>query len=386
VTGYPAIARRAASATRAAAAATLLLLVTACGAVPHPVGVLAPGRWTTTLGDARNTASLQERVPVATEQTWELSVGRGLPVKPIVQGDLVIAVRSGGGITTAAAATGRRYWSRRFNGAVAGQSLRVDDRVYFATHHRDGTVYALELQRGRRAWSRRIGARAAAGAAYADGTLYIPTDRGELLALQAADGTILWRSRIAAVAAQAPLVIGDELVIATTRDSLLRVDRRGTVLARLPLAGAVSAPLTAAGDTLVLAMHPDLVAAYADRGAVELWRHAVGAPVLAAPVLAPETVYVLNRRAELFRMGPERSQRLAALGGAATESLTAGANGILVGRLDGTLFFLDRSGEVIWQTQLNGSIRAPAVVRDNAVYAATLAGHLVRISGALADR
>lgn len=354
--------------------------LTACSAVPHAIPALTPGEWTSPLGDGRNTASLAGRVPPSPAVAWELDVGRGLPVQPVVQDDLVLAVVSGGGIVTASASSGRRYWTRRFNGGVVGQALRVDQRVYFATQHRDGTVYALDLQRGRRAWSRRLGARPAAAPAWLDGTLYVATDRGELVMIDARDGGITGRSRLGAVATQAPFVVGDQLVIATTRDSLLHVDRTGAVRARTGIAGPVSAPLAAAGDTLVLALFPGTVAAYTGGGTRLLWRHQFEAPVLAAPVLAPDGVYVLTRDADVFRIDGSRVQRLAALDGAAVGSLTVADNGILVGRLDGTLTFLDRSGATVWEQRLGGSLRAPPLVVGNAVYAGTLGGRLVKVA------
>jgi outer membrane protein assembly factor BamB len=379
--GGRALTRRGGSALpRLGGACALLLALGACAA-PRTIRELPPGRWIEQLGDVRNTSSLAEHVPAQVSVEWSSGLGRGLPGMPIVHGDLVIAVISGGGIVTASASSGDRYWTRRFNGSVAGQPVRVDEHVYFATFHRAGTVYALDLHRGRRIWSRNLGARAAAGVAYADGLLYVPTDRGELYALNSADGAVVWRARSDGVAVQAPLVIGDELLLATTRDSLVRIARRdGAVLARLQIAGMVTAPLVATGDTLLLAMSPGIVAAYAERGERELWRHALGAPVLAAPVATPGGVYALNRRAELFRLHAGGAARLAEIGGAATQSLAVAANGVLIGRLDGTLVFVGRDGTPRWEQQLAGSVRAPAIVRDSAVYVTTLAGRLIKLS------
>jgi outer membrane protein assembly factor BamB len=348
---------------------------------PRTIRQLEPGRWTTQLGDVRNTASLAATVPDHVDVEWATGLGRGLTAMPIVQGDLVIVTIAGGGITTASAATGERYWSRRFRGAVAGQPVRVDDRVFFGTFYRAGAVYALDLHRGRRLWNRNLGARTAGGIAFADGRLYVPTDRGEVYALDADNGNVIWRVRYDAIAAQAPLVMQDELVLATERDSLLRIARSdGSVRARLPLAGMVTAPLVAAGDTLILAMSQGVVAAYAERGERELWRQQLGAPVLAAPVPTPEGIYALTRDTELYRLGPAGATRLAALGGAATESLSVTANGVLVGRLDGTLIFVDREGNRRWEHRLNGSLRAPALAHGSAIYAATLTGRLFKLA------
>jgi outer membrane protein assembly factor BamB len=359
----------------------LLALAGAACAAPRTIRQLEPGQWTAQLGDVRNTTSLREQVPAAVDIAWQTGIGRGVSAMPIVQGDLIIAPISGGGIATASASTGDRFWTRRFRGAVAGSPLRVDDRVYFATFYRGGTIYSLDLHRGRRIWSRNIDGRTSGGIAFADGVLFVPTDRGEVFALDATNGSVIWRIRYNAVAAQAPIVLDDELVMATEGDSLLRIARGdGAVRARLPLPGMVTAPIVATGDTLILAMSQGVIAAFAERGARELWRHELGAPVLAAPVPTADGIYVLTRTADLFRLNGGSAVRLAELGGAATQSLAVSANGVLVGRLDGTLVFVDRNGRTVWQQQLNGSIRAPALVYGSAVYAVTLAGRLFKLS------
>src|SRR5690606_9258498 len=126
----------------------------------------------------------------------------------IVENDLIISVVSGGGVMTANARTGERFWSRRFDGAIAGQVLRSADRIFFATQYRNGSVYALDLARGRRLWTRRLGSSAAAEPALADGRLFVATQRGEIISLDTASGVINWRTRVGTTTQQPPLVIG----------------------------------------------------------------------------------------------------------------------------------------------------------------------------------
>jgi outer membrane protein assembly factor BamB len=337
--------------------------------------------WATRSGDPAHHPFIGEHVPADVHVGWEAGVGRGVPFAPIVQHDVIITVVSGGGIQTHSAVDGSRYWGRRFRGSIAGQPVRVNDRVFFATSHRSGTAYALDLSRGRRLWSRDLNGRAAADAVYADETVYVSTDRGEVYALHAASGAVRWRTRIYATAAQPPVVIGDELVIATTRDSLVRVVRQtGAVRAKLPLPATPSAPLAVAGDTLVIALVPGVLVAFAGIGEREIWRHELGAPILAAPVLTDSGVYALTRDAIVYRVQHDGVQRVAELGGTATESLTVTADGVIVGRLDGSVVFLRRDGTMVWEESVQGSVRAPVAVRDSSVFVATLAGRLVKLA------
>ncbi|HEX2167751.1 MAG TPA: PQQ-binding-like beta-propeller repeat protein, partial [Longimicrobiales bacterium] len=250
---------------------------------------------------------------------------------------------------------------------------------YFGTQHRNGTVYALDLHRGRRVWRQRAESPAAAQPAYADGRLYLPTTE-DVQAFAVDDGQPLWRLPLDGATVQPPIVLDDDVLVAAG-DTLLRIGSAdGELRSRTPLPGRPSAPLALRGDTVVISMHPGIVAAYVDGGAREVWRHEVDAPVLAAPVLTDDGVFILTRSATLYRINGRSLQRTAELGGAATESLTITADGALVGTLDGRLVYLRRDGSTAWEQKLDGSIRAPAVVHEGDVYAGTLKGRLVKLT------
>lgn len=355
------------------------LAMSGCFRLSRTIPELPEGDWTERLGDPAHAAFITERVPATVRMEWDIDFGRGLPVAAIVRENLIVSAVSGGAVTTANAGSGRRFWTRRFNGPLAGQVLRVGPRIYFATQHRNGTLYALDLHRGRRRWSRRLGSPAAAEPAYADGRIYLGTNR-DVQAFEADDGAMLWRIRLGGPPVQAPVVVGDELLVAV-RDTLFRIAREdGSVRGRIGLAGEPSAPIAVRGDTLVIAMQPGIVAAFTDAGERELWRHAFSAAVVAAPVATDEGVFVLTRSAELHLVGPHSARRVIALDGAATESLTVTADGSLIGMLDGRLVFVRRDGTRVWEQQLDGSIRAPAVVHDADVYVGTLTGRLVKLT------
>lgn len=354
------------------------IALSGCFRVSRAIDELPEGDWTSRLGNLTNAPFIDERVPVTVQTGWEIDFGRGVTVAPILADDLILSAVSGGQVLTANTADGQRHWSRRFNGPVAGQVLRVGSEMIFATQHRNGTLYAIDLHRGRRQWSRRLGSPAIAEPAYARGSIYVATTR-DVQAFDAAHGDNLWRTRLSGAPVQPPVVLEDELLVAV-QDTLLRIALDdGEVRARIGLAGQPSAPIAVHGDTLVIAMNPGIVAAYVDGGAREVWRHTFGAAVVAAPVVADGGVFVLTRSAELYHVGRSVSRRIVALDGAATESLTLTADGALVGTLEGRLVFVRRDGTVIWEERLDGSIRAPAVVHDSEVYVGTLNGRLVKL-------
>jgi hypothetical protein len=99
------------------------------------------------------------------------------------------------------------------------------------------------------------------------------------------------------------------------------------------------------------------------------------------PVLDRDgTAYVLTEAASVYRIAPDReAERVAALGGAARASLALASNGLLVGRLDGALFFIRRDGTVVWREDFDDSIDAPVAVYRGAVYVPLLRGELVML-------
>src|SRR5690606_38685496 len=226
-----------------------------CLGISRALRELPPGSWSHRLGNTRNAPFINERVPQSVEVAWSTGLGRGLPATPIVHDDLISAVVSGGGVVTASAESGRRFWSRRFDGSIAGQVLRSGSTIYFATEHRNGSVYALDLIRGRRLWSRRLGSSATAEPALADGRVYVTTQRGEVVALDSANGEVLWRTRTGTAARHAPALVNDLLLVAS-RDTLIALRQiDGSIVARNAIAGPISAPIAQSGDTIVIAMH-----------------------------------------------------------------------------------------------------------------------------------
>ena len=370
--------RRAARARAVILCAATAFALGGCWRVARAINDVPPGEWTARMGDASHTAYINERVPERVRIEWEKDHDRGFQVPVFIHGDLLIGV-AGNALITARATTGVEYWSRRFNALIAGQVLRIGPAVYFATQHRNGTLYSMDLHRGRRQWSDRIGAPAAAEPAYADGQIYLGTNR-EIQAYAVESGEVLWRTRIGGAPLQPPVVHGSELIIARG-DSLFRIRRSdGRIDARIGLPGEPSAPLALRGDTLVVAMNPGIVAAYVDGGGRELWRHTLDAHVIAAPVVTDDGVFVLTRAGDLHLLGETMDRRVVALDGAATESLTIVANGALIGLLDGRLVFVQMDGRVVWEMQLDGSVRAPAAVHGSEIYVGTLDGQLVKLT------
>jgi outer membrane protein assembly factor BamB len=146
------------------------------------------------------------------------------------------------------------------------------------------------------------------------------------------------------------------------------------------MTGTATAPAALSGDQLLVPVHPAAVAWYQARTLVLTRLDTVDAPVLAAPAVdARGSAYVLSRHATLWRLDQAGAVRLASLEGAARESLTLAANGVLVGRLDGTLVLLRHDGTEVWRQHYRTSIRAPVALAGGAAYLGLLSGRLVKL-------
>ena len=341
---------------------------------------IQPAVWSGTLRDQLRTPYATEAVPLNPTQRWEERYGRGYTDVPVVEGNLLIATSTAKTISVMNAESGARFWERRTNGPVVGGPNRLNERIYLATQSGDGRVEAFSLARGRRAWKFEMGSPAVGGALLADSILYTGSERGELFALHIGDGRLEWRTRLPAGIAAAPLLVGGSLVVITATDSVLRVDRStGHAAAAVKLTGSVSAPVAVRDGRLYVALQPDELVALDAQTLATAWRVPLHAPILAAP--APDadgSVFVLTRAADVWRVDANGSaSRIAQLGGAAAGSLTLTRDGLLVGKLDGTLVFMKRDGSEVWRRQFRRGLRTPVAVHNGRIYVPMSDGRMV---------
>ena len=344
--------------------------------------------WPTVLETARRDAWLDEQVPGSVRRAWTLDLGRAVVGPLAIQSGLLVATTIDRRLMVLEAANGDFYWERRTDGAVPAGAVFDASAVYVGSQDREGTAEAYELARGFLLWRREI-APPVGAPVLQDGVTYWGTETGTVLALKAADGVQLWRTDLAGAVTGSPIVDGADLLVTTSADTLYRIDRAsGRVGARLPLPSTVTSTAAFDGRMLHLPMH-DTTHVIVD---VREWRIASSfgtrTPVRSMPVLGPDgAAYLLTEAGAVLRVlaegknGGPHSELVADLGGAARASLAVAGNGILVGRLDGALFFLGFDGDVIWREDFDDSIEAPTAVYEGRVYVPMLRGELAVLEG-----
>jgi outer membrane protein assembly factor BamB len=340
------------------------------------------GEWPMAMGGPLRAGYADAAVPHTVQVAWREGVGRGIAEPLLLAGDVVLATTTSRSLVSLNAASGSKYWDRRFGAALAGSAVRRGRTAYVAVRDREQRTFAIDMARGRRIWSRRIGA-ARTEPLLSGERLYVATDARELVALDAAEGDERWRTRFAAAAAVAPVPFGDDVLLVTAADSVYRLDGDdGRITARGALPATPASSLVLRGDTLIAALHSGSVTALHVPDMRALWTAEIGAPILAPPAVAQDgTIFVLARDASVWRIADAgRSvRRIAALEGAASGSLTLARDHILVGRLDGALFLLDFEGVIVWRVELDDSIVAPVSVHGGAVFVPLLHGDVVRL-------
>lgn len=365
-----------------ACALAVVLCTATCIHPPRAVPRVATGEQFTRPVDATRSGTVLEEVPAAPEVVWRKGVGHGLAVPLSVNQSIVLATTTNRAVVTLSAESGRQYWLRRFNGAVAGMAVRRDDRVFLATAGREERVFALDIVRGRTLWSRQVGV-VLVEPLLIDNALYVAAQGGRLIAINAETGTSDWEVGFSAAPAIAPMPASDDVLHATHADTLYRVaGGDGRIVDRIHLRATPSAPAALTRELVLLALHSSDVIAVTLAAFREAWRVTLPAPVLAAPRVAPDgSIYFLTRTAEVWRVSADGGEphRVAAPGGAASGSFALTRDGLLVGRLDGSLLLVGFDGRIIWQRDFDDSIVAPAVAHNRAVYVPLLRGDVVKL-------
>ena len=189
---------------------------------------------------------------------------------PAVSDKYVIFAFGAGEVQGAFRQGGLRLWDAQIAGQRSGYSgARVaditgdpvidDDRVYVGTH--SGRVVALGLANGERLWTANQGPLNRVWPA--GDSVYLISDRNELVRLQAEDGDQVWaiklplftkdrpRRQSEIVAHHGPLMAGGQLIVASG-DGLLRIfdPVTGTLTRTIDLPGGATTNPVVAGGTL----------------------------------------------------------------------------------------------------------------------------------------
>ena len=181
----------------------------------------------------------------------------------------------------------------------------------------------------------------------AGGRLFVGTNHGLLLALDAATGRRVWQRTLGRCIASSPAVAGDVVIV-----------------------GVLAAPPRCDRDV------PSFVAAFDVHSGRTLWRHRSG-PVEASPLVVGDEVLTGSWDGALAALDT-RTGRLRwsfATGGAVKGGAALAGPAAIVGSYDGSLYAVDvRTGRLRWSTPVGAPVYATPTIAGTRVFDATTDG------------
>ena len=290
----------------------------------------------------------------APTQVWAARAGRRLTGRLVIQDGTIYGAGVDRKVYAVDLATGAMLWSSRLAGLVAGGVLVSGDTVYAASSRPEGRVYALDRGTGRRIWRAKTGP-VGAPLAMVGGTLVASAQRGELLGLDPADGSIRWRRRMT-MARIAPVETGKGFLVVATVDSIYRmVAANGVVSHQVRSPGTIVSPWVSYHGSLVAGTTDSQVVAIDPADLRLRWNVRVDAPVLGSPAAVGDTLYAASRRGTLYRIAPgdpPKPERVVELSWPVTAPLSVVDDRILLGGADGAVRALRPDGTEVWRVQL----------------------------------
>ncbi len=252
-------------------------------------GVGAPVHAPPTVSDGRVFAVTVENelITLAAEDGRQLWTHNGIPetagllggTSPAVEGEIVVAAYNSGELFALRVENGRVLWSDSLAATrnvdpvsglpdIRGRPVIDRDRVFAISH--SGRMGAIDLRRGDRVWEQEIGS--SSGPWVAGDYLYVLANDNELVCLTRNEGKIRWVSRLARyedekkksdpIRWSGPVLGGDRLIVLSSDGSAVSVSPyTGEPLGRENIsAGGYLGPVIADNSLYVLNDDADLYA------------------------------------------------------------------------------------------------------------------------------
>lgn len=272
--------------------------------------------------------------------------------------------------------------------AVATGGHPDDDRVYAGS--KDGWFYAFEPG-GEVVWKAKLGA--TSSLPLVDGQrLYLGTDDGQLLAVNAATGEVLWRYASRAPVLEPPVIAGELILFANESDEVYALDRHDGTL-RWKYEVETPEEFTLRGHAGVAVSGDLAFTGFADGTLVAL-RTATGSvawlsslqgkgerfiDVDATPIVIGKTVYAASSAGGVYALDTETGGVRWQLPAEGVGALATDGERLYAAAAETGIYALDLGGNILWRqgTRGGGEPAQPVVDGDYLIYALSEAGLFV---------
>ncbi len=221
-------------------------------------------------------------------------------------------------------------------------------------------------------WTAELETPPAAAIAADAGRVFVPLTSGGLVAVAADSGATLWKADVVTTLRPAA---ADDKVYVVAGEVLEAFDAvSGRSAWRLPLTGAVSAPLVARSGWVIAALDTGEVLALRGTDGTVVWRQTTGAPLIGTAAVNGDRLYLpgsdgIVRALDVSTGAPIWSR---ALGGSIVAVTPLGTR-LYVGSTDNHFYCLDeRDGRVRWRWRAGADPVGGAVADDARVYFTSL--------------
>lgn len=154
------------------------------------------------------------------EMRWQTTLGGSIASHPVLSDGTLFVPSFDRQLHALDAASGNEEWTADAENWVWGSPALGDSMVFFGDI--DGNIYAVSAQTGEPQWSVTANGAIQSSLLYDDGVVFVTSGQtdgdeeervGELMALDAQDGSILWQRETDAPVFSAPVLVGDAVVV-----------------------------------------------------------------------------------------------------------------------------------------------------------------------------
>lgn len=302
--------------------------------------------------------------PAPVTQRWLARVSQGFLGTLALRDDTLIGAGYDRRVVAVALDQGKKLWDIRLNGGAPAGVVASGDTIFAASDRPDGTIATMRLHNGFDIWRRRHTGRITLPLTLTDSLVIAAPREGNVIALDRARGERRWSHRMAPAVTQPVEGVPGELLVATG-DSIFRLSAdSGKLREGVRAPGPISAPWVRTDSAVIVATGTGVVAAIGMRDLAERWKVEVDGPVIVAPTLVDDTLWVATQRGSIYRipLATPRADKIVTLTDPISAPVMPWRSWLLVGMADGTLRALDANGMERWRVAVGRPLISPPLL------------------------
>jgi outer membrane protein assembly factor BamB len=276
----------------------------------------------------------------------------------------------------------KKLWRYRADSLLEFPPVLADDTLFLVTNK--GTAVAVNAKTGKKRWKRSVGSLSAASPAWWKGRLFVVTLDGRATSLRAKDGKVLWRKDIPSRTESSPFVRRGRVYFGSEDGTVyaLRAGDGKTVWT-YRAGGAVKSALAFADGKLYFGDYAGAATAIRARDGERVWSSGTAGLSLgrsgrfySTPAVAFGRVYMGNTDGRVYsftahggELAWSKSTGAYVYSGPAAADVKGRGPTVFIGSYTGRFYALDaRSGSERWSYQSAGRISGAVSVIGRVVY------------------